>query len=221
MAIKSINLPDGTTVDIDEWLHWPAYSTLECASTAALNLRIFTYVVGQRVPGQGTTARNATDADTNWIAKARVNHDEAYIFFNWTFEHFALEGSDVSTGSPAVDVGSAPQLTAGNLRRLGRDVVCELVVGAGIDKPMARSPLSYLMQGPGAPAFPGGATPVSAGTSGLPSPRNQRRWNLPVFVESDRVMFMKVFSPIGTITGLSQDFRLRFYLDGLKRRPVA
>ena len=61
----------------------------------------------------------------------------------------------------------------------------------------------------------------SQGTGGAIDARNQRRLELPIYIESQQVAFMKVSSPIGTITGLDQSVRLRWYWDGLKRRPVA
>ena len=78
MAITQIRLPDSTTVTIDEWLQWPAFSTFEASKTSALNVRIFSYVVGGRVPASGSVAggpRQANITDTNWIARSRVNHD--------------------------------------------------------------------------------------------------------------------------------------------------
>lgn len=224
MAIKTIKLPDGRTIEIDEWLHWPQFSTIEAASTVGLDLRAFTYVVGQRVPNQGLTNRNATETDTNQVARARMNHDEAFIVFSWTYEPWGLE--DTSGGSPANLLAESPMLLPTNLRRLQRDVIVELFIGAGITKPMARCPLSYIGQGVGPRANTTGAAAaanvnVGHGTGGVVKPQNQRRWNLPVYIESDRVMSLHAWSPIGAITGLSQNYRIRWYLDGLKRRPIA
>lgn len=225
MAIKTIKMPDGKLVEIDEWLHWPQFSTVEFTAASSVNLRLFTYVVGQRVPAQGVAARNATESDTNQVARARMNHDESFIAFNMTYEPFALT-SDTSAGSPALTLAVAPAILATNLRRLQRDLMVDLFVGAGITKPMARAPLSYYGQGVGSPAWGTGdavavGVHISYGTGGRISPLNQRRWNLPVFIESDRVMFVHLHSPPGAVVGLGQNIRLRWYIDGLKRRPVA
>ncbi len=53
MAIKQIRLPDSTVVEIDEWLQWPAFSTFEAAADSTLDVRLFSYVVGGRVPASG------------------------------------------------------------------------------------------------------------------------------------------------------------------------
>lgn len=229
MAIKKVHLPDGSEVVIDEWLHWPQFSTVEFAGGVALNLRAFTYVTGQRVPQQGAVAggpRTATEVDTNQVARTRINHDEAYLAYSITYEHFALSDAFLDDPVNAVLAAPAPVLLSQNLRRLQRDVVVEFIVGAGIDKPQFRAPMSWIGQGPGAPAFTSGDTVAagiqfSYGTAGCPSPKDQRRWQLPIYVQSDRVLFVQMTSFPGAIADLTQDVRIRWYLDGLKRRPVA
>lgn len=225
MAIKTIKLPDGRVLEIDEWLHWPQFSTFESAFTVGLDLRAFTYVTGQRVPNQGLVNRNATETDTNQVARARMNHDEAFIVFSLTYEIWGLNDAE-SDASPPNNLAQAPLMLPTNLRRLQRDVVVDLFVGAGITKPMARCPLSYIGQGVGPAVNTTGPAPAALinpghGTGGRVYPQNQRRWNLPVYIESDRVMSLRAFSPVGVIAGLTQSYRIRWYLDGIKRRPIA
>ena len=225
MAIKNIRLPDGTDIVIDEWLHYALYSTIEFAQTAQVNLRAFTYVQGQKVPQKGLTPRNATIADTNQVAKTRMNHDEAYLMYSMTYEPFALSNAAHGT-APVVTNAPAPVVLSQNLRRLQRDLVISLVVGANIHKPQLRNPFSWLGQSVGSPAFTSGDaiaanTNLSYGTGGSISASNQRRLNLPVYIASDRVFYAEIRSFPGVIDGLSQDISLRLYLDGLKRRPVA
>lgn len=238
MAIKKIKTPDGEEFTVDEWLHWPLYSAIESAANLALNLRAFSYVVGQIVPGSGTLStgsRNANGSDTNQVARSRINQDEAYLAFSMTYETFAIEGSTNSNmvfTVPPLDVAAiAPALWGTNLRLLQRDVMLELIVGAGITKPQVSAPLSYYGQGIGAPAWGAGdaltvsigsanALNLNYGTAGGISPRNQRRWNLPVHIKSDTPMNVLISTPAGALT-VTQDFRMRVYMDGLKRRPVA
>jgi hypothetical protein len=228
MAIKKVHLPDGSEVVIDEWLDWPQFSTVEFAAASAINLRAFTYVTGQRVPQQGAVPggpRNANDSDTNQVTRARMNHDEAYLVYSLTYEHFALstaflDENQLVTGAPT------PVLLSQNLRRLQRDIVVSLLVGAGISKPQLRAPMSWIGQGAGAPAYTSGdavnaTTRFSYGTAGAPSPKDQRRLNLPIYIQSDRVMYLLMRSYPGAITDLTQAVRIRWTLCGLKRRPVA
>lgn len=234
-AIKQIKLPDGTIIAIDEWLHWPAFSTFEANAAVALDVRIFSYTVGNRVPQSGipvTGARDASITDTNWTAKSRVNHDEAYIIYALTHEEFALEDNANFPNAPPDLQATAPIFRGTNLRLLHQHALVELFVGAGIDKPMVRAPYEYFGQGIGAPAYGSGdalliaqgaatALELNYGTSGHVSVANQRVWQLPVYVGNDRVLHMDFSSPIGPIPGLDQDYRARWYMDGLKQRPIA
>lgn len=228
MAIKSVHLPDGSTVEIDEWLHWPIYSTCEFDQAAAVNMRLFTYVVGQNVPQQGAVvggARASNESDTNQVARTRMNHDEAFVVFAIMPEYFALDDA-VLAASAANTAAEEPAISGLNLARLQRDLLLELFVGADINKPMARAPIGWWGTSVGAPAYPSGDALVAGvrfnyGTQGRPAVGNQRRGQLPILIGSDRVMYARVSSPVGAITGLDQDIRLRVYLDGLKRRPVA
>lgn len=246
MAIQTIKLPDGRTVEISEWLHWPLYSTIEgqgginagadplgLGVGASIDLRLFTYVVGARIPQAGTVSvgatRTATESDTNNNAKARMNQDQAMLVFSMTYEMFALDDDTDVPGLPNNIQGVEPALVGSNLRRLQRDCMYELFVGANIIKPQARAPLAYYGQGLGAPAWGSGDALVlgaqtlnlNYGTAGPPVPSNQRRWQLPVYIHSDRVMYARLNSPVGQIQGLSQDWSFRGYLDGMLRRPVA
>lgn len=224
MAIKTVHLPDGTDLVIDEWLHYAQFSVVEFAAGAQVNLKAFTYVQGQTVPQTGLVPRNATESDTNQVAKTRMNHDEAYLCYALTYECFAL--TDATTVQPAQLLAPAPTLLSQNLRRLQRDLVISLVVGANIKKPQARNPFSWLGQSVGPVAYPSGDSVaagvfLSMGTGGRVSAMNQRRLNLPVYIASDRVFYVEIRSFPGAIVGLSQAVSMRMYLDGLKRRPVA
>jgi hypothetical protein len=238
MTIQKIKLPNGQTFNIEEWLHWPIFSTVEAAAGVSVNLNAFSYVVGQNVPRVSLPARQATYSDTNQVARSRMNHDEAMIVFSMTYEHFAVEAAQgaVHPNSqytvPALDMEAlAPVLSGVNLAKLRRDLMINLLIGAGITKPMASAPLSYYGQGIGAVAWgsgdalaiaTGGATALNLNyaTGGVISPKNQRLWSLPVMIESDRVMKCQVKSPAGALS-TDQDWSLKIYLDGLKKRPVA
>jgi hypothetical protein len=245
VAIQTIKLPDGRTVEISEWLHWPIFSTVEgqgginagadplgLGNGAAIDLRLFSYVVGARIPQAGAPAtgvRTSTESDTNQVARGRINQDEAFLCFSMTYEMFALDDDSAIPGLPNNIQSVEPALVGTNLRRLQRDCMFELFVGARISKPQARAPLSYYGQGLGAPAWGSGdalalgaqTLNLNYGTAGNPTPSNQRRWQLPVYIHSDRVMNAKLTSPVGQVVGLSQDWSFRGYLDGLKKRPVA
>jgi len=248
MAIKTITLPTGEEIAVDEWLHWPIFSTLlgqgnvnNTGNGAAINLHAFSYVVSDRIPVAGAVPGGpfiARTSDTNLVVRSKINHDEAIVIFSMIYEPFAVS-HDKPFGDPlAPDAQAvAPILSATNLRRLQMDAMLGLFVGAGISKPQIQGPFSYFAQGAGATAFgsgdslgvnfvpdDGGAAVTnlafSYGTAGYVSPRNQRRFQLPVYVHSDRVFTAKFWTPRGQVIGLDQSWRIRFMVDGLKRRPV-
>lgn len=227
MAMESVRLPNGEEVVFDEWLHYPNFSTLEFASTAAVNLRIFTYTVGDRVPSTGLTTRTANEADTNQVAKGRMNWDEGFRVFSMTYEVFALTDASITLSPNTIIAGEYPVVTALNMRRMQRDLMVQLNIGADIDKPQVRAPFSYFHQGIGAWAYGSGDKPdvlsaVSYGTGGIPKWASQRRYPFPVKIGSDNVMYVKVYAgaETSTVSGLTQSIRQRWYLDGVKRRPL-
>lgn len=232
MSIQSIRLPDGTEVVVNEWIGIPKFSTVEFGADVDPNIRAFTYVVGNRVPQQGTIPvggnRTANERDTNITTRNRLNHDQAFIAYSLTYELFAL--SDGVSGSPAVLLSPALAVTSQNLRRLQRDLVLSLVIGANIDKPQARVPFSWIGQGVGPVSFTssgslGAGINFSTGTGGRVSPKNQRSWKLPVFIQPDQVFYVQVKSERSprnaTAERQDQAISMRLYIDGLNRRPVA
>jgi len=225
MAMQAYRLPDGQEVVFDEWIHWPVFSTVEWASTSAVNLRAFTYVVGQRVPSVGLTARNADESDTNMVAKGRMNWDESFRVFSMTYETFGISDGRIAGSTISNIVAENPLFSALNLRRLQRDLMIELIVGADIEKPAVKAPFAYYHQGPGPWIFPSGDVLVSGvnyshGTGGKPRYLNQRLFPFPVKIGNDRVMYLKVYAADNTVSGLDQDVKMRWYLDGVKRRPL-
>jgi hypothetical protein len=233
VGMQPVDVPD--EVVIDEWNHWPMYSTCEIGLTAAgvadslaSGLQLFTYVPGQRVPAtQSVTSRQSNDNDTNRMARKKMNYDESFIFYSQTYEVFAL--TDLGFASSGAAVGPlkspAPIVNPLNLRRLDRDMISELFVGAGMTKPQARSPWSYVRQSVGSPAWTSGDqiqafTSFSYGTGGDIKPQNQRKLELPIYIEPQQVFYLKLSAPIGAILGLTQFLRIRVWFDGMKRRAI-
>lgn len=246
MAIKDIRTADGETYRLDEWLDWSLYSTVEAAAGIPVDLSLFAYIVGQRVTAArgapaAFAARGAVITDTNQVQRKKMGWDEAYIAFAMTYEVFAIEGGTNANAvfpvPPLDDAALAPQLLGTNHARLKRDLIFSLKVGAGISKPMAAAPLSYIGQAFGSPAWASGdaltiavgaatALNLNYGTGGAVSPRNVRRWRLPVKIDSARVMDANLRSPgsgpgTGALSDVNQDWQFRGYLLGLKRRAVA
>lgn len=226
-SLNQIRLPDGSALNLAEWLHWPLYSTLEMAATDALRLDAFSYVRGGTVASTQTiAARQATDSDTNLVRKRKMNQDEALVVFAITYELFSLTAQ--SQGSPAVLNAAVPVVGATSLRQLQKDTLVELMVGAGIKKPQIGVPFSYIGQGIGQRmAVSGDYAEIHLGTGGDATPRNQRMLNLPVYIggfgesakPGNSMTFLLRHRSVGA-QALFQNLRIRWWLDGLRKRPA-
>lgn len=227
MAMENVRLPNGEVVVFDEWLHWPLFSTIEWGATSAVNLRAFTYVVGQKVPSKGISPKTtANPSHTNQVSKSRMGWDEGFRVFSMTYEVFGRTDATITDASPDILVAEAPMFSALNLRRLQRDLLVKLLVGIEQKKGQVRAPFSYFHQGVGPVYYGSGDAPdanqaIAAGTGGDVAWASQRRYPFPVVIDSDRHMQLHVHaSPTGAVSGLTQDVQMRWYLDGVKRRPL-
>ncbi len=230
MANSVIRLSNGVELNASEWLHQPRFSTCEFDQAASINLKLFNYVRGGIVSSVGLPKRSATELDTNVVKRKAMAQDEALIVFAITFDIYGLSEADFytpNTGSPAL----VPEYSALNLRRLQRDLVVELRVGANIRKPQIGVPFAEVSQslGPVGYATGVGATEtLDQGTSGRVSGRNQRTFDLPIFiggfgqdaVPGNAMKFdLTLLCPRGPVDDLNQNTRIRILLDGLTKSP--
>ena len=236
--VRTVRVP-GTDQDLvlDQWLPYPIFSTFEIGITGTapttvsdpIVITIFNYIQSGKVSHTSSLpARTALATDTNVTKKRGMNFNEEFFLYAVTYEPFGMTDS----GSTSTSVGAiplkapAPAVEARNLSFLSRDLLFELIVGAGQRfKPAVRCPWSYLRQSIGSPAWGPGDAPtatdaISIGTGGTPSPTNQRRLEYPVRIAPQQVAYAQVTAPQGPIHGLTQSLRVRVYLDGIKRRPV-
>lgn len=226
-SLNKVRLPDGTELAISEWLHWPLYSTVEFAAGSPVRLDAFTYVRGNRVPSSGIAGRNARRSDTNLVRAAKMNQDEALVVFSITYELFGLSDTEDVGGNT---IAPAPLVDATDLRRLQRDLLVELLVGSGIKKPQIEAPFSWFSSGIGNEVFTSGDhAAIHLGQAGRPTPLNQSKLQLPVYIGgfgenakpgNSMVFKLRTRSPAGPPANLTQNFRLRWWLDGLRKRPA-
>ncbi len=240
-SFNNIRMADGKEFSIAEWLHQPVFSCIEFAADAGVTkLRAFNYIRGQRVSSIGLPKRNATEQDTNLVKAQAMNQDEALLCFSITMEIFGLTA--VTTTTPALDLTIAPTplLSGTDLRRLQRDCMLELFVGAGLKKPQLDAPFVYYGQSVGATIVASGdrgnaAAGVAAigldyGTAGRVTAGNQNMLDLPIYIggfgdqarPGNSMTFYAQFSnPFGgVIAGLRQAVRIFVVCDGLKKRPA-
>ena len=94
MTNNAIRLTNGETIVLDEWIHWPVYSTIEFQQRTKVDLYAFLYTEGTTVPKNGTLAnRTSTLADTNTNAKGRTNQDEQLVIFSIVPEIFGISAA--------------------------------------------------------------------------------------------------------------------------------
>lgn len=224
-SMNKVRLPDGSVLEIAEWIHWPLFSTVEMAPADGINLTAFTYVRGNPVSASPSVAnRNATEYDTNMLRRGKMNQDEAFIVFACTYEAFAL--TDDTLAPPQA---LAPLMGATNLRRLQRSLTYQLIIGAGTKKADIEATFSWIAQSVGVDFTVAGDSPGTyLGTAGCPYPGNQTVLNLPVPIGgtgerarpgNTRAFKLRIKCPRGIITDLTQEVRLRLILDGLRQRP--
>lgn len=223
---SEVRLGNGQVIIIDEWLHWPVYSVHEFAAGSKVDLLAFTYTEGTTVPSTPTIAkRTSTLLDTNMNAKSRTNQDEELVIFAITPEIFGLSNaSSDPTISPPVAPFAAltPLVSSHNMRVLQEELLVEFYVGAKVTKPQMRAPLGLLPSSVGtylhSTANYGGNNALDVGHNGPVSACSQWKFELPVRVESDKILKLRAFSP-RALSRLNQDIRIRWYLDSLKKRP--
>lgn len=238
-SLNRILMADGSEFALSEWLHQPVWSTVEFASTAPVDLRAFSYVEGANVSSVGLPKRLATSQDTNMVRRSAMNQDEALLCFGITLEFFALGNVTYETGVDPVithTVAPAPALTGTDLRRLQRDLMLDIFVGAGLKKPQFDAPLGYYGSSMGIMAAASGDDTATTllnldhGTAGRASAGNQQQLTMPIYIGGfgDNAMpgnamtfYARLWNPYGgAISGLRQAPRIRVVCDGLKKRPA-
>jgi hypothetical protein len=236
-SLNRILMADGSEFALAEWLHQPVWSTVEWANNAPVQLRAFTYRRGQNVSSSGLPRRNATDQDTNLVRQRAMNQDEALLCFGITVEVFSMANITYETEGPVTNtVTPAPALSGTDLRRLQRDLMLEIFVGAGLKKPQFDAPFGYYGSSMGVTASASGDTNAATtlnldhGTAGRASAQNQQQLTMPLYIGGfgDNAMpgnamtfFAKVYAAYGgNVGGLRQSVRLRVVCDGLKKRPA-
>jgi hypothetical protein len=227
--LVSVKLPDGRVLRPSDWTTCePLYSTVEIGPGSFPVLTAFSYSFGGSVPGS-VGPRDALISDTNLEGEGnRLPENEELIIYNVSIEVFQ--------NGPAEDANQFPQpenpeVSLPNMLRLQRDVVCFLRIA--YVKEYTHSPLGYWPAGTGVEyAISGGLSRAAGGASGSMrannggvSPAEMRTLASPLYVAGGESLAMDVKAGPGQVNGLNlQDdarMRLRIYLDGYRRRPVA
>lgn len=235
--IWKIRTPDGNVVQPGDWTGAePLWSVVEINQGALQPLLAYSYGIGaSAVPGS-IGPRRADLRDTNLEGEGgRLPENEELVIFNIAAECFAVGGP----GNDAADLvpqSDPPEVSKLNILRLQRFLVASFQ-SSSIDKQYIQAPLGYFPASTGVKNFTSAArTFLSAGANGFQSGNNGshnahdiRELAAPLRVKGGETFGITYTAGPGAITGLNVNngqspngrIRIRTFLDGYRRRPVA
>jgi hypothetical protein len=249
--ITKVRLPDGRTLTPGDWTSAePLYSTIEIAAGTYTTLQAFSYALGGDVPGSvGPRKSNLTDTNLQGQG-AQLPENEEIIVYAMMIEGFTVNQKDLADydGLPPqtllMNPPDLPHVSVQDMLALQRDLV--IVARIASVKEYTRAPLGWFPQAMG--VFPtyqqvtssvlGGVTETTKGVDGFVTGNNgsvdaggKRVFASPLYVEGGESLSVDFLAPSGQVEGLSfatpaqgelaGRIRLRTYLDGYRRRPVA
>jgi hypothetical protein len=214
----------------------PLYSTIEISPGPYTTLQAFSYALGGDVPGSGGATgspRKSNLTDTNLLGQgAQLPENEELIVYAMEVEAFTVGltdgGSDEGLNPPAL-----PNVSVLNMMRLQRDLV--LVMRIASVKEYTRAPLAWFPASTGvAPTYSAAINDTSGfvvGNNGSTDVGGKRVFASPLYVDGGEALVVDFLAPKGEIEGLSlgpvspsttiSRIRLRTFLDGYRKRPVA
>lgn len=228
--VWKVRLPDGRVVTPGEWTSAePLYSTVEIGAGGFPVLTAFSYGRGGTVPGS-VGPRQSTLIDTNLQGEGnRLPENEELVCFNLGVELFK-QGAALSVARfPDAD---NPHVPLTDMLRAQRDLVVTFKIAAV--KNYTHSPLGYWPAGTGLVSlYSGGRSQVSGGApngevpanNGNPTVEGRRELASPLYVAGGESLGVDFEAGPGLIQNLNlaanARLRLRTFLDGYRRRPVA
>jgi hypothetical protein len=227
--VWKVRLPGGNVVTPGEWTTAePLYSTVEIAAGAFPAVVAFSYGRGGTVPGS-VGPRQSTLIDTNLDGEGnRLPENEELVIHTIGVSCFKIGTQADNAEFPGAD---NPHVELTNMLRLQRDLLMILSIAAV--KEYTRSTISYWPGGMGVSSvYSGGVTGVSGGTTGTaianngsPSVDGRRELASELYIAGGEGFQLTFRSGLGLISGLNLSpdarIRMRSYLDGYRRRPVA
>lgn len=225
----SVKLPDGRVLEPSDWTtSEPLYSTVEVGAGSFPVLTAFSYSYGGTVPGS-VGPREALISDTNLQGEGnRLPENEEIIVYNLSIEVFkqGVEGNLGAFPDP-----ENPEVPLPDMLRLQRDLLVKFRIA--YVKSYTHSPLGYWPAGTGIQYVNSGsvsrATNGASGTAvannGGTSPADMRTLASPLYVAGGESISVDITAGPGQVNGLNlaaaARMRLRIFLDGYRRRPVA
>lgn len=227
--IVKIKLPNGKIYQPGDWTDAePLYSTVEVGAGSFPLLTAFSYSYGGTVPGS-VGPRNAILADTNLEGEGgRLPENEELICYAISVEVFK-QGNEAETA--LFPDPEEPEVPLPDMLRLQRDLLILFRIASV--KEYTRTPLSYWPAGSGVSYVTSGSVSrQTAGSSGTARANNGgtstcdiRSLASPLYVAGGESFAVDVKAGPGQVDSLNLEpsarMRLRVYLNGYRRRPVA
>jgi hypothetical protein len=224
-----VRLPGGNVVTPGEWTTAePLYSTVEIAAGPFPAIVAFSYGRGGTVPGS-VGPRQSTLVDTNLDGEGnRLPENEELVIHTIGVSVFKIGPALQTDTFPDAD---NPHVPLPDMLRLQRDLLMLLSIAAV--KEYTRTPVSYWPGGMGvASMYSGGVSNVSGGTNGeipavngSPTVDGRRELASELYIAGGEGFQLTFRSGLGQVQNLNlaanSRLRLRCYLDGYRRRPVA
>jgi|WetSurMetagenome_2_1015567.scaffolds.fasta_scaffold65323_3 hypothetical protein len=236
--ITRIVLPNGQEYVPSDWTSAePLWSTVEVSPGPFPLLKAFSYGRGaSEVPGS-IGPRKSSYVDTNLEGEgSKLPENEDLIAYTMNVEVFKIGTADTTTYFPDAD---QPDVPLPDMLRMQRDIVMLFRIAA--IKDYTHASMSYFPAAMGTlynfsgnlTEVSGGATGTVVASNGSPSPRDVRTFASPLYVAGGEAFGVEVTAGPGFVQGLNLALdnatppkqpgriRLRIFLDGLRRRPVA
>lgn len=238
--ITQLRMPDGKEVALVDWSDIPLFSTLEVLQGATQQeMNCFTYTAGDPVPAFAPVPivglRTSTELDTNIATSGSMASTEEFLLFSIRPQVFQLRVTDEAAPDfqtpVALDNAGEPLPAAPLIGVLGLRCLVSLFIS---DKKFANAGFNYFSFG-GGPAVGGnGDAGVRAfANTGAPTQEAVRALVIPYHMGGQEKWRLVLENPpgdpleigVGDGGNVVQDdqrfARIRFYLDGLLKRPVS
>lgn len=238
--ITQIRLPNGRVIALVDWSDMPLFSTVDLLNGFTdQTIQAFNYIVSDQVSSSQNVniRRTATDKDTNISSPGTLAATEEMLVYNIKVEpyQYIVAAGDASTVGEASSIATTggPIMEGALLSFLQSRLLLQLEVS---QKLYANAGLGYFNQGFGAfttaVAGPAAAVTRSLSNQGVPTADAPRSFTIPVHIGGQENYRLNLVNSLGSAVPFI-DFdgaaaaegtslvSLRFYLEGLYKRPVS
>lgn len=236
-TFATFRLPDGSTIELVDWVDKPLFSTGEMLSGFSdASLELFTYEVGAEVSSTQniTSRRQSTENDTNMQAAGSMTSSEEMLVYSIKpeFFEFTITGTD-ATAAVASAPGQ-PMMRPSVLKQLHADLILRLRV---TQKAYVEAGLGYFNTGFGVLAAGGHTSGALAdanvrtyASQGNPTSEAVRAFAMPHHIGGTEKYQVELRNYAGDVitfrdeAGAAMDealVRARIYMDGMRKRPTA